>query len=691
MRILILLLNIIIVSSVFGQRTEQELNDFINTSSESKLLKESSFLMIEGYYYDAEKISDKLLTLDPENCNYNYRKGYVLMFSRDAYAEAIPYLEKASKKVRKNFDIYNPKEKSASVDAIYYLGVCYHYLGQTGKAKSQFNRFKENSSKKSEFVKYADLRIQQCDVGEKLIASQSKDVVVKNMGDKINSDRPEYAAVISLDGSALFYTARKPWDGDSSEVYFDRKSYQYLEDIYVSYLDGNNQFKKAERLGFCEPGNNEATISVIPEENKIYTFSGETGNGDIYVSDLNGKRFTSPKLFDVAGVNTKFWEPHFTISPDGNKMYVVSDREGGFGGRDIYEMEKLSSGEWTEPKNMGPGINSAFDEDSPFISANGKHLFFASNGPKSMGGFDVMYTKKESNGSWSESANIGTPLNSYYDDLYYSATSAGDVGYFTSARKDGLGEKDIYEIGNNYLGIEDISFLKAKIATLSGDPIPETFRVVVTCLDCAEKSEKIIFPRQRDGMAITGLEPCKSYDLSYQMGTNNKEIYKEKIQTECNVKYSEVNKEYTLDVPNERFVLPETPKEEEIVKENPLELIKRFAYNENSVKNTTEFKEFMKQVEAKIKDTKRSVTILIYSSASTVPTTTYKTNENLAQLRAENAKKEIVKYFNAKKLDLTQLNIDIIETKVSGPAYDNDPKDQDKYSPFQYVKMTVKQ
>ena len=181
-----------------------------------------------------------------------------------------------------------------------------------------------------------------------------------------------------------------------------------------------------------------------------------------------------------------------------------------------------------------------------------------------MGGFDVMYAKKETNGSWSEGKNIGAPVNSYDDDLYYTATAAGDMGYFTSARKEGFGEKDIYGIDNNYLGIEDISFLKAKIATVNNVPIPETFRVVVTCLDCAEKSEKIVYPRKRDGMVVTGLEPCKAYELSYQMGQDNKEIYKEKIQTECNVPYSEVNKEYMFDVPNESFVLPETtPVDEE--------------------------------------------------------------------------------------------------------------------------------
>ena len=232
--------------------------------------------------------------------------------------------------------------------------------------------------------------------------------------------------------------------------------------------------------------------------------------------------------------------------------------------------------------------------------------------------------------------------------------------------------------------------MKAKITTVNDVAIPESFRVVVTCLDCATASEKIVYPRQTDGMVITGLEPCKSYELSYQMGEDHKEIYKEKIQTTCNVPYSEVNKEYLLDVENERFILKEVPVDDEKINETPFELVHYFAYNKNSVKDQEDFKNFMKSIEAKIKDTKRSVTVLVYSSASTVPTRTYKTNENLANIRADNAKKEIVKYFNAKGIELTQINVDIMDASVNGPSYGNDPKNKEKYAPFQYVKMTIK-
>ena len=147
-----------------------------------------------------------------------------------------------------------------------------------------------------------------------------------------------------------------------------------------------------------------------------------------------------------------------------------------------------------------------------------------------------------------------------------------------------------------------------------------------------------------------------------------------------------------MDVPNERFVLPETkPVDDGKGTESSIELTKYFAYNKNSVKDGADFINFMKQVKAQIMDTKRSVTILIYSSASTVPTATYKTNENLANLRAENAKKEIARYCKANGIDLMQINVDIVDASVNGPAYDKDPKNKDKYAPFQFVKMAIKE
>lgn len=688
-RIYLILICFVSTINLFSQRTESELKSFIESSSEAELVKESTFLMMEGYYYDAEKVIDKLITLKPESSNYNYRKGYVVLFSRKDYKASIPFLKKAIVSVSKSFDIYSANEKSAPVDAIYYLATSYHALEQIDNAKKEYNSFIEKTDKKSDLIPEAKLRLQQCDIAAKLIGEPNKGVAVQNVGNIVNSTFPEYSAVVALDGSALFYTSRKPWGGDTSQPYFDRKSYLYTEDIYVSYIDENEQWQKPERISFCNPESNEATVAVNAAERRIYTYKDETGNGDIYYSDFSGNKFNSAKIFDVKDVNTSSWEPHLMISSDGKTMYFVSNRPGGYGGRDIYEMKRQSNGSWGEPKNMGPTINSAYDEDSPFVSVDGKYLYYSTNGPKSMGGFDILYSRKTGEDQWSESVNIGYPINSCGDDLYYTTTVDGYLGFFTSFRQDGLGEKDIYQVVNNYLGVENISFLKVKIKTVDNLPIPEDLRIVLKCRDCDDKKENIVFPRLRDGLVITSMEPCKTYDVSYQLGADQKEIHHEVIKTECGLAYQEIDREYLVDLKKRKIVTVEkVDTEVPVLANKQLEMINFFKYNDNKLfLQSREFKKFMSDLEEQLKASTGNLTIKIYSSASQVPTRKYKDNQELANLRAENMKYDVVTHLQKKTNFSNRVNVVIVESSVNGPTYEHDGKNKEKYAPFQFVKL----
>ena len=235
-------------------------------------------------------------------------------------------------------------------------------------------------------------------------------------------------------------------------------------------------------LEFCEADKNEATVAVSADERRVYIFKDTEGNGDIFYSDFTSNRFQKVKHLDNENINSDAWEPHITVTPDGQQMYFSSNREGGFGGRDIYRMVKLPNGEWSEPMNLGPEINGPWDEDSPFIAVDNKTLYFASNGEKSMGGFDIFISVRDENNNWSNPINLGTPLNSTGDDLYYTTTMDGLTGYLTSFRKDGVGEKDIYEIKNDYLGLENIAVLKGEIEAINGD-LPEDVAVTVRCLN----------------------------------------------------------------------------------------------------------------------------------------------------------------------------------------------------------------
>lgn len=690
-RFLLFLVFLFFLHGVQGQYTEDELNKFISSSSEQDQVMETSLLMDQGFYHYAEKITDNLLSRQPDNCNYNYRKGYLIVLSRSDYFAALPYLEKAITSLNKNFDRNSASEKSASIDALYYLACCYHAIGRTDDATELFRKFISMSDKKATLVTLSRLKIKQCELAKELMSHPNVNVSVKNAGPVINSKYPEYSAIVALDGSALFYTSRRPWEDGSSDPYVDGRNNLHPEDVYVSYLDSNNNWMAPQRLSFCKSETFEATVAVNMDERRVYVYKDDTGEGDIYFSDFSQNRFKEMEFLDIKDVNTKYWEPHATVNPEGTAMYIVSDRPGGYGGRDIYQCLKQKDGTWGKPVNMGPEINSAYDEDAPFISIDGKQFYFSTNGPKSMGGFDILMSVRTSKNKWSEAVNLGYPINSCGDDLYYTTTIDGYHGYFTSFRQDGSGEKDIYEVTNNYLGVKDLCFLKGQFITADHKALPENVSITFRCNDCEEKGEQTVFPRLRDGMIIKMLEPCKEYEMVYK--AENKELLRENIKTACDVHYSIVEKNMLLDVDKMTLVPYVKKKDTVIVLEEfplvdmkPLESRHFFRYDDNKLSmKGRDLRKFMRAVEDQLKDRNGNITVKVYSSASNVPTRRYESNQKLADLRAENVKYDIVTHFQQKKKYAGRVNVVIVSSVVEGPAYENDRHNQEKYQPFQFV------
>ncbi len=527
----------------FGQMTEQEVRDMASSATEQELVVQSSTMMQERYYFHAEILVDKLLSMKPESPNYNYRKGFLSLEGRKDYITATPYLEKAVKSTDKNYDAYSVKETSAPLDAFYHLGVAYHLDEKLDKAKENFNQFLALTGKKSPLIDMAQLKLKQCEIAKGLIASP-KTAVVKNIGDKVNSDMPEYAPVVSLDGTSLYFTSRRAWEDNSTADYKDPMLNNYPEDIFVSYQDFEGEWTSPEKLAFCEDKYNEATIAVSSDERKIFVYQDATGGGDIYFSDFADNKFSEMEKLRYNGVNSDSWETHCTMTPDGENMYFVSDREGGFGGRDIYRIVKLPNGEWSEPLNMGPGINTPYDEDSPFIAVNNKTLYFSSNGPNSMGGFDVFVAFRDENNQWSTPVNMGYPINSAGDDIFYTTTVDGLKGYLSSFRKGGYGEKDIYEIQNDYLGNRPISSLRGLISSNNSNPIPATVTVRLECKTCKKESSKVSYPRIKNGAFFAVLERCSDYVLYFEDG--DELLRKMEFNTLCNAENEEIEKNHVM-------------------------------------------------------------------------------------------------------------------------------------------------
>ena len=535
-----------------SQYTEIEIKNIIAQASEKELVIESSRLLQENFFHFADLVTDKLLEINPESANYKYRKGFIELEMRNNYPKAIELFSSSTGNIDRNYDMYSIKEGSVPADIFYHLGRAYHLNEDFDKAIENFNSFLEQTHKNSELIAETENRIKQCGAAKKLMANP-KDVEVVNLGDSINTEYADFSSNISLDGRALYFTSRRPWEKGESNGFKDPMLNHFPEDIYQAELNKNNQWQNTNRMSMCKPNFNEATVSVSIDERRVYTYNDKSGLGDIYYSDyMNGvfSAIVPVKINDVN--NAERWETHYTVSPDGNTVFFVSDRLEGYGKRDIYMMEKVD-GEWSKPKNMGGNINSPWDEDAPFMGLDNNVLYFSSTDSSSMGEFDIFMSVKDENNIWSNPINLGYPINSVGDDLFYTHTADGKKAYLSSFRKGGKGEKDIYRIDVTS-NVQNIAFLNGEIIHSQNKDLPEESYVQITCMDCDNSESMKLTPRIRDGVFMSKLEKCKEYELAYYYNENTKDPYTETFSTNCDLAYEEIYKRVLLDEEKEVII-----------------------------------------------------------------------------------------------------------------------------------------
>ena len=207
----------------------------------------------------------------------------------------------------------------------------------------------------------------------------------------------------------------------------------------------NDKWLKAEKLSGDINSSSDDIFCCIAIEGQLLLFSSnrdEDNDYDIYYSKKKGKKWSEPQ--NNLNINTKSNETFATYSPDGNMILFVSDRPGGQGGKDIYKSDKQSDGSWGQAENLGELINTQYDEESPFLADDGKTLYFSSRAHDNMGGYDIFYSIYD-NGIWSSPRNIGFPINTTLDDLYFSKIT-GNAAIYASGRRDSPGDFYLYPI-----------------------------------------------------------------------------------------------------------------------------------------------------------------------------------------------------------------------------------------------------
>lgn len=386
------------------------------------------------------------------NANINYRIGICYLNIPEQKDKSISYLLEAVKNVSKK---YEPKFKqvSAPYDAYLFLGNAYRVNNRLNDAIASYTQYKEVVGVAEE-IKYADQQIAACNIALSYMQNPLK-IKLTNLGDSVNTSSSNLKGVVSGNGKTLVYMTELPFYDAVYCSYFTPQGWSSPVNITPQIQSDGDQY-----------------VSCISYDGDLLVLTKEDAfNSDLYVSRFVDGKWS--KSLPIAGqeINTKFWESHASLSRDGNRLYFTSNRKDGYGEMDLYVAQKDAAGMWGKPVNMGTVLNTPLNEDTPFITENDSLLYFSSQGHESMGGYDIFVSRLDANGQWLPPANLGYPINSTDDDLFYYPWNNARIGYLSRIEKDGLGKEDIYAV--QAYGDEDYNDLMAGFLNFRKEVQPE--------------------------------------------------------------------------------------------------------------------------------------------------------------------------------------------------------------------------
>ncbi|MDF2436988.1 MAG: hypothetical protein K0Q95_1364 [Bacteroidota bacterium] len=500
---------------------------------------EGNYLILEGNYARALKNFQEAYRIDSSSANVNFKLGFCYLKTVSEKNKALPYLEKAVKNTSKKYTDLEPREVAAPINAYYYYGEALHLNYKFDEAIANYEKFKSFLKPKQEdMIKDVDRHIELSN-NAKVLVNAPIPVIITNLGDSINTSFPDYSPVLSADENTMIFTSRRPGSTGGDKTDED----QFYEDIFISYRKADSTWTTPTSISAnVNSITHEATVGLTADAQTLLIYKDGNG-GDIYFSTLEGNNWTFPQQMG-SDINSPGWETSACLTPDGNTLYFVSDRkEGGMGGRDIWKCVKLPNGKWSRAMNLGAPINTVYDEESPFIHPSGNVLFFSSKGHQSIGGFDIFFSTRNEN-SWDAPLNIGYPINTTDDDVFYVTSPDGKRGYYSSSsRAEGYGEKDIYMISIPERKEQPLVLIKGVIIPAAGTTLPPNLEIVATNNETGIVTG-VYKPLVRDGSFTIIIPPNSNYTLSYQQ--DGEEFYSELMEVPADAAYQEINREVKL-------------------------------------------------------------------------------------------------------------------------------------------------
>ncbi|HBS87387.1 MAG: hypothetical protein A2W91_13890 [Bacteroidetes bacterium GWF2_38_335] len=438
--------------------------------NKKKEFKEATRLIGLKDYKSAQKHANRLYLLEKSNANFNYLLGLCLLNSDLEKPQSIQHLERASASVTKDYIFEDPSEKKAPVISVYYLGMAYHYNNEFDKAIETANKYKSLVSDEAE-KQNADQIISYCQNAKNFIKDPI-DITIENLKG-INSEYDEHTPIIAGNEDLMIFTSRRP--GSTGNLIADDG--KYFEDIYFSRFENGSWSAPQKISKNINTDAHDASVCISPDGQELFIFRDEDGVGNLFHSFYDSTDWTIPKRLE-SNINTQFRETHASFTS--NTLYFTSDRKEGSGGKDLYVVKRLPTGEWSLAQNMGETINTPFDEEGPFIHPDGQTLYFSSKGHNSMGGYDLFFCQLQPDGTWSKPQNLGYPINTTGDDVFYVLSNDGKRAYYSSIKKEGLGGRDLYMMNLLSLPERSTVVIKGVVRMAGSADIPKDITITVT-------------------------------------------------------------------------------------------------------------------------------------------------------------------------------------------------------------------
>lgn len=431
----------LVFACIFSGAYSQDKNLF------KKTFLDAEYFFLTGEYREAVHHYEDLLKIDPDNANVNFLVAACYLSIYGEKEKAIPHLERAVEDMSPGYREGSYKERSAPRETLFALARAYHIIERYDEAIRYYEQYRDVMIKKHfADVEYVNHQIKSCERAKSMM-KRPVDVQYLRLSDDVNRFPSNYNPVVSYDDSTLIYITDRP--------------------LYRAVM----MSRRMSGGGWTEPrvindeiGSDGEVIptSLTANGRELYLVRQDAYGSDIYVSSFKNGRWT--KMIPLSRkINTSYAETHACISYDGKTLYFTSDRPGGQGALDIWVSEITGDGDWGEPRNLGPKINSHYSEETPFLAELGRKLYFSSQGHATMGGFDYFVAERlptlrvsndteagsrkgDFDAGWSFPENLGYPISTADDDLFYYPRNRGQGAYCSAIIEEISPTRSIYTI-----------------------------------------------------------------------------------------------------------------------------------------------------------------------------------------------------------------------------------------------------